>query len=139
MTRSFLCHSQRSLTKQHHSRCSKCLKRSTKSCMRGEAVELGFSRDCRMSVNSGPLASLIFGILPTVFYQSFDFFSFNIYCRCVSGLWGLRWCVPVMRASSGTLLQTRAAWRTCQQPKGAVHGAHRKTRALESKLQCALI
>lgn len=80
----------------------------------------------------------------SVFYPQFStnlliFFSCSIYFRCVSGLWGLRWCVPVMKASSGMLLQTRAAWRTCQQPKGAVRGAHRKTRALESKLQCALI
>lgn len=80
----------------------------------------------------------------SVFYPQFStnlltFFSCSIYCRCVSGLWGLKWCVPVMRASSGMLLQTRAAWRTCQQPKGAVRGAHRKIRALESKSQCALI
>lgn len=56
--------SHRSLTKQHRGRCSKCLKRSTKSCMRGEAPGLGFSGGCRRSVSSGPLASLIFGTLP---------------------------------------------------------------------------
>lgn len=62
-------------------------------------------------------------------------FCSSIYCGCVSGLWGPRWCVPGMRASSGTLLQTRAAWRTCPQPEG---GARRK-RAVESKSQCVPI
>lgn len=62
--------------------------------------------------------------------------SCTIYGKCLSGSWGLRWCVPVTRASSGTLLQARAAWRaTCQQPEAAVCGAHREIRAVESKSQ----
>lgn len=66
MTRTFLCLSQRSLTKQRRGRCSKCLKSSTKSCTRGEALEPGSSRGCRMNVSSGPLASLISGTFPSV-------------------------------------------------------------------------
>lgn len=65
--------SHRSLTRQRHGRCSKCLKRLTKSCMRGEAVEKGYSKGCRMSVSSGPLVSHIFGIWAAVFYQPLDF------------------------------------------------------------------
>lgn len=57
--------SHRSLTKQHRGRCSKCLKRLTKSCTRGEAPGPGSSGGCRRSVSSGPLASLIFGTLPS--------------------------------------------------------------------------
>lgn len=67
--------------------------------------------------------------------------SCSVYRTRLSGLWGLRWCVPVMRASSGSLLQARAARRATRQqpPEAAVCGAHRETRAAESKSQCVLI
>lgn len=64
--------SHRSLTRQRHGRYSKCLKRSTKSCMRGEAAEEGYSRGCRMNVSNGPRVSRIFGTLPTVSYPPLD-------------------------------------------------------------------
>lgn len=64
--------SHRSSTRQRHGRCSKCLRRSTKSCTRGEAAEEGYSRGCRMSVSSGPHVSHIFGMLSTVSYQPPD-------------------------------------------------------------------
>lgn len=62
-------------------------------------------------------------------------------CVCVlSGLWGLRWCVPVMRASSGLLRLARAACRaTHQRSEAAERGAPRGTRAVESESQCALV
>lgn len=59
--------SHRSSTRQRHGRCSKCLRRLTKSCMRGEAVEEGYSRGCRMNVSSGPHVSHIFGTFPSNF------------------------------------------------------------------------
>lgn len=61
----FLCVflSLRSSTRQRHGRCSKCLRRLTKSCMRGEAAGEAFSRDCRMNVSSGPRVSPISGML----------------------------------------------------------------------------
>lgn len=55
------CISHRSLTRQHHGRCSRCLTRLTKSCTKEEAAEEGSSRGCRMNVSSGPLISCIFG------------------------------------------------------------------------------
>lgn len=59
--------SHRSLTRQLHDRCSKCLRRLTKTCTREEEVEEEYSRDCRMNVSSGPLVSLIFGRLFSYF------------------------------------------------------------------------
>lgn len=136
--------SHRSLTKQHRGRCSKCLKRSTKSCTRGEVPGLGFSGGCRRSVSSGPLASLIFGTLPNFPTNLFDFSPGVVVCvfavRVFSGLWGLRWCVPVTRASSGLLRLARAACRaTRQRPEAAERGAPRGTRAVESESTCALV
>lgn len=64
--------SHRSLTRQRHGRYSKCLKRSTKSCMRGEAAEEGYSRGCRMNVSNGPQVSHISGTSPTLSYQPLD-------------------------------------------------------------------
>lgn len=72
--------SHRSLTKQHRGRCSKCLKRSTKSCTRGEARGLASSGGCRRSVSSGPLASLIFGTLPNFPTNLFDFSPGVVVC-----------------------------------------------------------
>lgn len=55
-------------------------------------------------------------------------------CLCNSGLWGLSWCVPVMRASSGILLQEKAALpAACQQAKRPVGSPWRKIRAAQSK------
>lgn len=59
--------SHRSSTRQRRGRCSKCLRRLTKSCTRGEAAGEGYSRGCRMNVSSGSHDSHIFGI---VFFRS---------------------------------------------------------------------
>lgn len=58
----------------------------------------------------------------------------SVSCLCVAGSWGLRWCVLLMRASSGMLLQARAAWRAAR-PEAAVCGARTEIRAAESKSQ----
>lgn len=53
---------------------------------------------------------------------------------CHSGSWGVSWSVPVMRASSGTPPQGRAARAAAyQQAKRAVWSPWRKTRAAQSK------
>lgn len=58
--------SRRSSTKRRPGKCSKCLRRSTKSCTKGEAAGEASSRACRMSASSGPRVSHIFGALFTV-------------------------------------------------------------------------
>lgn len=78
-----------------------------------------------------------------IFHQPFWLFSKScrvFAVRVLSGLWGLRWCVPVMRASSGLLGLARAACRaTRQRPEAAERGAPRGIRAVESESQCALV
>lgn len=55
-----------------------------------------------------------------------------IMCVCHSGSWELSWYVPVMTASSGTLLQA-ALPAAHQQAKRAVWSPRRKTRVAPSK------
>ncbi len=134
--------SHRSSTRQRHGRCSKCLRRLTKSCMRGAAAEEGYSRGCRMNVSNGPHVSHTFGTLPTNLLTLYSWVNLGrseipiiiwLMFACHSGSWGLSWCVPVMRASSGLLLQGKQAAR---QPAGrAAWSPRRKWRAAQSKSQ----
>lgn len=75
---------------------------------------------------------------------STNLLTFSRSCRlhptCLPGLWGLSWCVPVTRASSGIPLQARAAQRAShQQPEAAGWGAPREKRAGVSKSPSPLI